>query len=114
MTILIRPFWTTGLAAAARAFMADQAPVQPAELGELLELAHVHLRQQFAWPSDSAIDAAALAAWAQVAARETRAYVDLEASTPHLIWLVDPVAGVRHPFPAADLVRLLGPRAAAG
>lgn len=101
------------LADAARAFLESQPAAQPAELQDLLDHAHVHLRRQFSGPSDAQIQATVLAAWASVEGERSRAYVDLEASTPHLLMLVDTVAGVRRPIPVADLVRILGPRAAA-
>lgn len=93
--------------------MRREDPAQPAELGDLLEHAHAYLEARFPRIRRADIEAAALAAWAQAEGERTRCHVDLEASTPYLLWLVDPVAGVRRPFPVADLVRLLGPRTTA-
>lgn len=97
---------------AARDFLREQRAVQPAELAELLELAHDTLQARFPRSTPAQIDAAALAAWANAEADRANCYVDMEASTPTLLWLVDEAAGVRRPVPVADLVRMLGPRAA--
>ncbi len=98
---------------AALAWLRGQPPVQPAQLTELLDQAHEHLQRKFPRAAPAEICAAALAAWAEVEGERTRCHVDLEASTPYLLTLVVPVAGVRRQIPVADLVRLLGPRAAA-
>lgn len=100
------------VAEAARAYMRAAPQAQPADLPLLLESAGLTLRQAFRFTPAAEIEAAALAAWAEVEGERTRCYVDLEASTPHLLYLVDPVAGVRRPIPVADLVRILGPRMA--
>lgn len=110
---LLRPvFARKTLREAARDFMHDQAAVQPAEFGQLLERAHEDLQALFPRTGRADIEAAALAAWANAEADRANCYVDLEASTPTLLWLVDQVAGVRRPIPVADLVRMLGPRVA--
>jgi len=96
----------------AHAFVVGQSPAQPAELQQLLDRTAAALKTKFPERPAAELEAIALAAWAQAEGERTKAYVDLEASTPYLLWLVDPVAGVRRPFPVADLVRLLGPRAA--
>lgn len=100
------------LAESARAFFRDAGGVQPPELPELLARGAQALQKKH--PSFSLDDAAlmARAAWAEAEAERTKCYVDLEASTPHMIVLVDQVAGVTRRIPVADLVRLLGPRAA--
>lgn len=82
--------------------------VVPAELPALLAEVEAHLAT-IGVREDDARDIA-LAAWSEVEGRRTGAYIDLEISTPWLIFLADPVTGVRWPLPAADLVRMLGPR----
>jgi isopentenyl diphosphate isomerase/L-lactate dehydrogenase-like FMN-dependent dehydrogenase len=83
--------------------------VVPAELPALLAEVEAHLAT-IGIREDDARDIA-LAAWSEVEGRRTGAYVDLELSTPYLIFLADPITGVRWPLPTADLVRMLGPRA---
>lgn len=104
------PFRTEDLATAARRWMADAAPPAPAELQQLLEQATTDLRPRFRRRSEAEISAAVLAAWAEAEGKRTRCYVDLAASTPYLLVVVDPVAGARRTVPLADLVRILGPR----
>lgn len=82
--------------------------VAPAELPALLAEVEASL-VGLGVREDDARDIS-LAAWSEVEGRRTGAYVDLEISTPWLIFLADPVTGVRWPLPAADLVRMLGPR----
>jgi len=82
--------------------------VAPAELPALLSDISARLTS-LGVAEDDARDIA-LAAWSEVEGRRTGAYIDLEISTPWLIFLADPVTGVRWPLPAADLVRMIGPR----
>jgi hypothetical protein len=82
--------------------------VAPAELPALLSDISARLIS-LGVAEDDARDIA-LAAWSEVEGRRTGAYIDLEISTPWLIFLADPITGVRWPLPAADLVRMLGPR----
>lgn len=93
--------------AAARLVQA-RASVAPAELRSLLADVEEHL-QNLGVREDDARDIT-LASWSEVEGRRTGAYVDLDISTPYLIFLADPITGVRWPLPAADLVRMLGPR----
>lgn len=93
---------------AAQRFVQARPSVAPAELPQLLGDIQAHLEGLGA-RADDARDIG-LAAWSEVEGRRTGAYVDLEISTPYLIFLADPVTGVRWPLPAADLVRMLGPR----
>jgi hypothetical protein len=99
--------------AAARFMAGVPSAKAPAELPALLKLTAVHLREKFAWLDDAGAHEAALTAWSEIQGRQTRCFVDLQASTEHLLILVDPVARTRRPIPTVDLVRLLGPRAAA-
>lgn len=95
---------------AAERFLDQQEPARaPAELPALLAMASGHLAGRFNLPMSEAYDVA-LAAWSEIEGRRSRCYVDLDLSTPHLIFLVDPIAGMRRPIPVVDLVRLLGPR----
>ena len=93
---------------AADRLIQSRASVPPAELPALLSDVETRLRDQGVREDDSRD--IALASWSEVEGRRTGAYVDLEISTPYLIFLADPVTGVRWPLPAADLVRMLGPR----
>lgn len=96
---------------AAQRFLEQQEPAcAPAELPALLAMASGHLAARFRLPMGEAYDVA-LAAWSEIEGQRSRCYVDLDLSTPHLIFLVDPIAGMRRPIPVVDLVRLLGPRA---
>jgi hypothetical protein len=99
--------------AAARFLAGVQAVRAPAELPALLTLTAAHLSERFAWCDDTMAYEAALTAWSEIQGRQTRCFIDLAASTEHLLILVDPVAQTRRPIPTVDLVRLLGPRAAA-
>ena len=100
------------LKAAARAFLPARATVPPAELAELLDKTAAHLERCHQAGPVGAREAA-IAAWSEAAAAECLAHVDLAASTPQLLVLVDGVTGQRRLFPVADLVRLLGPRSVA-
>lgn len=98
---------------AAQRFLDLQEPAHaPADLPALLALTCAHLSRRFGLETQEAHDIA-LAVWSEIEGARSRCYVDLELSTPHLIFLVDPVAGVRRPIPTVDLVRMLGPRAVA-
>ena len=95
---------------AAERYINAQPPVAaPAALPELLHAAALDLAGRFRISHDDAYDIA-LSAWSEIEGKRSRCYVDLELSTPHMVWLVDPVAGVRRPIPTVDLVRMLGPR----
>jgi hypothetical protein len=94
----------------AQRFMALQPDSLPApELAEALTACAAHLLARFEMEADDAYDVA-LAAWSERSGRATRCYVDMDVSTPWMIFIADPEAGVRHPIPLADLVKLLGPR----
>jgi hypothetical protein len=99
--------------AAARHLAGAGTGVAPAELRQLLHATACELVARFTWATPAAADEAALLAWSEIEGRRTRCFVDLEASTPHLLILVDPVARSRRPIPVVDLVRILGPRSAA-
>lgn len=81
----------------------------PVQLAQLLADCAADLAARFEMESDDAYDIA-LSAWSERSGRATRCYVDLDVSTPWLVFVADPEAGVRHPIPLADLVKLLGPR----
>ena len=95
---------------AAQRFLDLQEPAHaPADLPALLALTSAHLCKRFGLATAEAHDVA-LAVWSEIEGARSRCYVDLDLSTPHLIFLVDPVAGLRRPIPTVDLVRMLGPR----
>lgn len=97
---------------AAQRFIEQLPPIHaPAQLPELLHTTAIALAGRFQMSHDKAYEIA-LSAWAEIEGERSRCYVDIEASTPHLLILVDPVAGVRRPIPTVDLVRILGPREA--
>lgn len=99
---------------AATRLLKDALPcAAPAELPALLRQLERRLLLAYPRATPEAAAAAALRAWARDEARRSRCYVDLQASSPGLIYLVDEVTGRRRPIPVADLVRILGPRAAA-
>lgn len=79
-----------GLLAACADHLVDNLRLHPAEAAEL-----------------------SLACWADVSGRDTRCFVDLAISSPHLIWIVDPISETRRSIPIIDLVRILGPRVVA-
>ncbi|MFZ5871073.1 MAG: hypothetical protein ACOYXW_11180 [Actinomycetota bacterium] len=107
-------FRSRQLRTAAERYLARRGTsVPPAGVRRLLEDAAAHLLARFPAVKPAAAAEAALAAWSDMEGRRTRCYVDLQASTPHLLFLVDPVAGARRPIPVVDLVRILGPRSAA-
>jgi hypothetical protein len=94
----------------AQRFMAHHPESLPApELAELLTACAAHLLARFEMEADDAYDVA-LAAWSERSGRATKCYVDMDVSTPWMIFIADPEAGVRHPIPLAELVKLLGPR----
>lgn len=94
----------------AQRFLDLQEPAHaPADLPALLALTSAHLSERFGLATAEAHDIA-LAVWSEIEGARSRCYVDLDLSTPHLIFLVDPVAGLRRPIPTVDLVRMLGPR----
>ncbi len=95
--------------AARRYLQAQPGAAGPNDLPELLAGAARHLVERLRIKPDDARDVA-LAAWSEIEGERTRCYVDLDISTAHLLFLVDPVAGVRRPIPVVDLVRILGPR----
>lgn len=94
----------------AQRFMAlHPETLQPPELAELLTACAAHLLARFEMEADDAYDVA-LAAWSERSGRATRCYVDMDVSTPWLIFIADPESGVRHPIPLAEIMKLLGPR----
>ena len=86
-----------------------RADLPPAQLAGVLSQCVDHLLDRFAMQRDDAYDVA-LAAWSEYAGKATGCYVDLAVSTPHLVFVADPVAGVRYPIPLADLLKFIGPR----
>ena len=87
---------------AADRYLQAQSTVQtPAELPPRLKACAAHLAAGFGCTRAQA-DEAALLAWSEIAGRRTGCYVDLEASTPTLIYLVDAAAGVSRPIPVVD------------
>lgn len=102
MTAAVRYLQASGRARAAS---------PPDDLLQVLEDCRRHLLDGPARgrPSDE-VREIVLLAWADLMRSDVRCYVDLEASSPNLIFLVDPVAGTRHAIPVLDLVKLLGPR----
>jgi len=98
----------------ARTWLGARETPPPAQLQRVLEegteyLMFTHGRRI----AHTAARRAVLEAWSEIAAERCRAYVDLEASTPQLLVLVDEVTKQRRLFPVADLVRILGPRSVA-
>lgn len=94
----------------AQRFVAQYPESLPAaELAQLLAACAADLDQRFDIEADDAYDIA-LSAWSERSGRATRCYIDLDVSTPWMIFIADPEAGVRRPIPLADLVQLLGPR----
>lgn len=85
----------------------------PTGLAEAIDGCTAHLTSIFPLAEREARQLA-LAAWATLTGRATGCYVDLAASSPHLVFVVDPVAGKRHAIPVVDLVRMLGPRRVSG
>lgn len=98
--------------AAARYFAGQDVEVGPDRLQQLLDLCAADLVERLAVPFAVAAEAS-LVAWADILGRRTRCEIDLAASTPHLVFLADPITGERHAIPVIDLVRLIGPRAVA-
>lgn len=95
---------------AAQRFVALYPETLPAaELAQLLAACAADLDRRFDIDPEDAYDIA-LSAWSERSGRATRCYVDLDVSTPWMIFIADPEAGVRRPIPLADLVKLLGPR----
>lgn len=105
----MRPFYRQIRTAAQRFVALYPESLPPSELAELLSACATHLLDRFEMDQDDAYDCA-LSAWSERSGRATRCYVDLDVSTPWLIFVADPEAGVRHPIPLADLVKLMGPR----
>ena len=104
---------STRLKQLATSWLRGQPTPQPAQLrAQLAEAGEIVLRSA---PDAGAIAIrqAVLAAWSEIAAENSRAYVDLEASTPQMLVLVDEVTKTQRLIPVADLVRILGPRVAA-
>lgn len=100
----------TQLRKAATRFLEGQPPIShPHELTDLISRCAVHLVGVGRLDGAEARDLA-VAAWAEISAREARCFVDLELSSPHLIYLMDGVTGRRRAIPVIDLVRWLGPR----
>lgn len=95
--------------AAARYFADQDLDVGPDRLQQLLDRCAKHLVRRLEVSPAAAADAA-LVAWAELIGRQTRCAVDLDASTPHVVFLADSLTGERHAIPVIDLVRLLGPR----
>lgn len=99
----------------ARTWLTERPPATPAELPALLAQAERFVaerhRGHYIPPRD--LKNAVLLAWARLDGEASRCHVDLAQSTPHLIVLVDPVAGVSRQIPVSDLIRFLGPRSAA-
>lgn len=92
--------------------LAERHEPAPAELPGLLRRTRDHVRGREVC-AEAAAGRAAIEAWSEMAAEKSRCYVDLEASTPQLLVLVDETTKTRRYFPAVDLVKILGPRIAA-
>lgn len=105
-----RPRLGEQLGKAAVRFMVAEGDIAPEELGAAIGRCAVHLVGLGMADRDQALELA-MVAWADLEGRKTRCYVDLAASSPHLLFLVDPVAGERRAIPVVDLIRMLGPRA---
>jgi hypothetical protein len=98
---------------AARRFLVFHgANVREREIDALLEQCGQHLVQEMKVQESEAYDIA-LSCWSEIEGAKSRCFIDLELSTPYLVFVVDPVAGTRHPFPVVDLIKMLGPRLAA-
>ncbi|WP_337186712.1 hypothetical protein [Phenylobacterium sp.] len=94
----------------AQRFLALYEPhLPPPELARALAACAAFIAERVEIDPDDAYDVA-LSAWSERSGRATRCYVDLDVSTPWLVFVADPEAGTRYPIPLADLVRMLGPR----
>lgn len=97
--------------AATRFIEAEPQASDTAGLPQLLSRCAVHLVGVSGGDLDGAdARAIALRAWAEVSGRESRCFVDLALSTPHLIYLRDGLTGRTRAIPVIDLVRWIGPR----
>lgn len=105
---------STQLRKAAARFLEAEPPVaSPEELPGLISRCAVHLVGLAAGLDGAQARELALIAWADITGRESRCFVDLETTTPHIIFLKDGLTGRRRAIPVIDLVRWLGPRAVA-
>jgi len=102
----------TTLEQAARQFMLERDPVAPDRLPALLDLACATLLQRFPRSDVDELAEVVMRTWSEVEGERTDAFFDLASSSRHLIWVVDPIGGVRRPVPVTDLLRILGPRVA--
>jgi hypothetical protein len=105
----------TQLRKAATRFLEAEPPIaSPEELPQLLGRCAVHLVTVAGGGLDGAeAREIATVAWADITGRESRVFVDLDTSTPHIIFLKDGLTGRRRAIPVIDLVRWLGPRVVA-
>lgn len=97
------------VAAAAKHLRDAWLPGSPPE--QPLDAAAAYLELAYDLPAAPAADLV-LEAWAEIEGAQSRARFDLEASTPHLIYIVDEIGGQRRALSVVDLLRLMGPRQA--
>ncbi|MDZ4372609.1 MAG: hypothetical protein U1C74_14460 [Phenylobacterium sp.] len=94
----------------AQRFLAHYEPnLPPPDLAAALAACAAEISRRAEIEPDDAYDVA-LSAWSERSGRATRCYIDLDVSTPWLVFVADPESGARYPIPLADLVRMLGPR----
>lgn len=97
--------------AATRFLEAEPSITSPDDLPGLISRCAVHVVDVAGGGLDCAeAREVALTAWAELTGRESRVFVDLDTTTPHIIFLKDGLTGRRRAIPVIDLVRWLGPR----
>ena len=99
--------------AAARRELVDLPTTPPAGIADLLENVSRLVRAQVPHAGVPESYRAAVLAWSEIEGGRARCHIDLAASTPHVLVIVDTVAKTRRYVPLVDLVRILGPRVAA-
>lgn len=115
MKPLRRPTNATQAEKAAERFLISQGAtahdaLAPERTLEVLALCADHLVAVCRLDKIEARDQA-LRSWSELVGRQAQALIDLQASTPHMIVVVDVLAGnKRRAIPLVDLLRLLGPR----
>lgn len=118
MNPLRRPTNATQAEKAAERFLVSQGAtshdaLDPERTLEVLALCADHLQRACFLAPFEARDQA-LRSWCELVGRQAQAVIDLEASTPFMIVVVDTLAGgTRRAIPVVDLLRLLGPRVVA-
>lgn len=97
-------------AAARRWFYQTRPDTSPGQLSLTLARCADHLVAfHGAKPLEAARDAANRA-WGEVEAGRSTAWFDIDASSPHLVFIEDPVSRTRRALSLSDALRLLGPR----